>query len=282
MTTLSCPFGHCEGSVEIVVQQKAAGDDETTEDVIEAHQIIGALSRFGGCPASLMRLPLDAYSQDQLEQQMAALDRLIEGAVVPAPAPRPAPPRKPQGRDWFVNSKGGGPGYVAPPKLAQVKIALEPGPHAGPGPGRAQPPRHAGNVEEIVSAEPKGPSGQGAGTTMDNDMRSQLRALCGLAIHGFAQEQEQCSVITGKLDEVIGMIGALSDTQQATHQLAVGAVGMSNMPEPALNMINASLAVGQMLEQITGHVDQARIAVAATSNYAGAAAEHGREYLAVI
>jgi hypothetical protein len=169
-------------------------------------------------------------------------------------------------------------------------VPLPDEPHAGPGPGRASKPHQptAADIEQQV-VPPKltvvPNTEQGSSTDMsDNDLRSQLIALTRLAIEGFGQEQEGAAALTACLDQTLSAIRkALEEKQKATHSIALAAVGSrSDIPTSAANMIGASASVESTLAAVARTQGDLQQWVDAVHAYAGQAAHHAREYLAVI
>jgi hypothetical protein len=118
---------------------------------------------------------------------------------------------------------------------------------------------------------------------MDNDLRSQLRALTNLAIEGFGQEQEHCAAITAAVEQVENVIGALGEKQESTHSLAVAAVGGGgDVPESAAAMVGASGQVAAAVKQLQQTAALIKTQTDTAYTRAGEAAENGRQYLAVI
>ncbi len=311
----ACPFAHCAARPMLVIEQAVPGDDETTIKRIPQHPIEGDASRFGQCPASLMVVPLDAYSVGQLRTQANAMRLMLPAGDASDPRADNDPPRRgPEGRPvrrdehpltphpdpkhpfnrWNGGgqTRTGGPNVPQGGKAGRTVVPLPDEPHAGPGAGRASAPHppSAGDIVEIVP-RPKlqiiGPDNQpqrGATSMSDNDLRAQLIALTNLAIEGFGQQQEQCSALTACLDDTFAAIRkALSDKQQATHSLALAAVGArSDIPQAAAAMIGASSSVGEAIDQIEAGEAAMRELVRTAHAHAGSAAQSGREYMAVI
>jgi hypothetical protein len=79
-----CPFAHCVAVVMLVIERASPGDDQSTLRRVPQHRIVGEGERFGQCPASLMVVPLDDYSQKSLEAQAKTIGLMI--------GPRAEPP----------------------------------------------------------------------------------------------------------------------------------------------------------------------------------------------
>lgn len=294
-----CPFAHCAADVMLVVEQASPGDDETTLKRVPQHRIVGEAERFGQCPASLMVIPLDAYSRETLKTQAQAMALMLKAGPEPAPSgpgrqPHTLEPRPDTRHPWFSWNPGRGtPGVNVPQggKAGQTTVPLPDEPHAGPGPGRASKPFQptAADVVDVVP-RPKlkivGPGDQTQGSTgdMNNDLRAQLIALTTLAIEGFGQQQEFCSALTANLDQVfMGIEKALEDKQKATHSVALAAVGSrSDIPPAAASMIGASASTGSTLAAVREARGTLQQWIDATHAYAGSAAANGRMYLAQI
>jgi hypothetical protein len=294
---VNCPFRLCWSRPVLVVEQAQAGDDESTVTRIPAHQIDGPASTFGTCPASLLLYPLSAYDKGQLVTQARALARIMRERQSNEPdasrgggdrPPHPSTPRVDPTHPFNLE------GYNGPPKrptpgpvrnyagfAGQGVVPLTEGPHAGPGAGRASNP-HPPTARDIVEVVP--PNTQGSESNMSDDLRSQLISLTNLAIEGFGQQQEQCAGLTAVVDGTIAaLIESLRQKQEATHQLAVAAVGGgSSIPDAAANMVGASAALEQHIRELTGASALLKQWTAAVHAYAGAAAAHGRDYLAQI
>lgn len=297
-----CPFAHCSADVMLVIEQAAPGDDESTLKRVPQHRIVGEGERFGQCPASLMVIPLDAYSREALKTQAQAMALVLKGGDAP---PEPTPtgrrgnghplephPSNPNPIRW--NPGRGTPGINVPQggKAGQGVVPLPDGPHAGHGPGRASAP-HPPRADDIVEVVPRPklkiiqPDDQPQGSTADvsdNDLRSQLIALTNLAIEGFAQQQEQCSALSGIIETNFAAVRkALEDKNRATHSVALAAVGSrSSIPAAAANMIGASANASSTITEIEKSAALLLGWVAATHAYAASAAAEARAYLAVI
>lgn len=294
-----CPFAHCSADVMLVIEQATAGDDESTVKRVPQHGIVGEAERFGQCPASLMVIPLDAYSRQTLKTMGGEIGRMIKPPGDPEPPREPAVGggvfpvgRRVQPSSWFEPGPGqgtraghGGTNVPQHGKAGQTVVPLEEWPHAGPGPGRASKP-YQPTPNDIVEQHVPTTQPQQRGTTdmSDNDLRSQLIALTNLAIEGFSQQQEQCAALTASLDETFGAITfALLEKQQATHSIALAAVGSrSSVPQAAANMIGASASIATTLDEVRGTRALLAGFVAATHAYAGTAAAEARAYLAQI
>lgn len=299
----ACPFAHCAARPMLVVEQAVPGDDETTITRIPQHPIEGDASRFGQCPASLMVIPLDDYSRDQLRTQADAMRLMLPAGNPEDPRTDNDPPRpRPYADPKHELTRRG---YADPPKrptagpnvsrdghLGQTVVPLPDEPHAGPGPGRASKPHQPG-ADDIVEVVPRpklkivGPQDQpqqGSPTDMTDNLRDQLIALANLAIEGFGQQQENCAALTASLDDTFTAIrAALVEKQQATHSLALAAVGSrSDIPEPAADMIGASSSIADALLELERAESLARSWVVEAHARAGSAAQSAREYLAVI
>jgi hypothetical protein len=112
-----CPFKLCNANVIMLVEQAVASDDEGTIQRVPQHQT-GGHEDFGLCPASLMVVPLDTYSSEQLDEQAVALLRIVRDRKAAAAQNEPASggdngqpehpstphpdPRK--ASNWFENS----------------------------------------------------------------------------------------------------------------------------------------------------------------------------------
>lgn len=299
-----CPFRHCLADLMLVIEQATPGDDESTVKRIPQHRIVGEAERFGQCPASLMIIPLDAYCRETLATIAEEIGRMIAPPADPPP-PRESAPRggifPVTGRDWFRPGPGqgtqAGHGGVNVPqhgKAGQSVTPLEEGPHAGPGPGRASKPFQptgADVVEQVVppkltivppTQDDQPQQGSTAGMS-DNDLRAQLIALTTLAIEGFGQQQEMCSQLTEQLERMGDVTFALMEKQQATHSIALAAVGSrSDVPEAAANMIGASASIDTTIEEVRATRALLTGFVAATHAYAASAASNARAYLAQI
>jgi hypothetical protein len=289
-----CPFVHCAADVMLVVEQATPGDDETTLKRVPQHAIVGEAERFGQCPASLMVIPLDAYSRDALRTQADAMALMLRADTPQADpysssAPKPRTTRPTPGQDWFrpapgQGTKAGHGGLNVPQggKAGQSTVPLPEEPHAGPGPGRASKPHQPTADDVVVVTEPN--TQQGSRADMEADLRAQLIALTALAIEGFGQEQEFCASLTSTLDDAFDSIRkALAEKQTATHSIALAAVGSrSSIPTPAANMIGASASVGSTLAAMVQALGTLREWINATHAYAGSAAASGREYIAQI
>jgi hypothetical protein len=292
-----CPFAHCAADVMLVVEQAAPSDDEATLKRVPQHRIVGEAERFGQCPASLMVIPLDAYSREALTTQAQAFGLMLrgdkpEGDPYSGSAPRPLKPASDTRHPWFSWNPGGGTGGVNVPqhgKAGQGIVPLPDTPHAGPGPGRASKPYQPTPddiVEQVVPPKltvvPN--TEQGSTGDMEADLRAQLIALTALAIEGFGQEQELCASLTQTLETTFGAIRkALADKQTATHSVALAAVGSrSDVPTSAANMIGASSSAGSAIEAMAQAETTLRQWIDATHAYTGSAAASGREYLAQI
>lgn len=301
-----CPFAPCAASPMLVIEQAAPGDDETTVKRIPQHQIAGDASRFGQCPASLMVVPLDKYSQDSLRVQANAVMLMMPAGDKADPRgdalpPRPAAPEHPltphpdrqheiQRQAYQDMPKRPTAGVNVPQagKAGRGVVPLPEGPHAGPGAGRASAP-HPPNANDIVEQHPTPklsavPNADRSKRSMSNDdLRGQLISLTNLAIEGFGQQQELCSQMTETMASLAGLCEALEEKQDATHQLAVAAVGaQSNAPQAATYMV---LSSGHMATATTAIHAAHRLvtdAITEAHGYAGIAAANGREYLAVI
>lgn len=293
----ACPFVHCAAGVMLVIEQATPGDDEATLKRVPQHAIVGEAERFGQCPASLMVIPLDAYSRDALRTQADAMALMLRADTPQAdpysssaPKPHPLKPAPNTRHPWFSWNPGrGSPGVNVPQggKAGQSTVPLPEEPHAGPGPGRASKP-HQPTPDDIVivTDPPTEPNTQQQGSTgdMEADLRAQLIALTALAIEGFGQEQEFCASLTSTLDDAFESIRkALAEKQTATHSIALAAVGSrSSIPTPAANMIGASASVGSTLAAMVQALGTLREWINATHAYAGSAAASGREYIAQI
>lgn len=320
-----CPFVHCAADVMLVVEQATPGDDETTLKRVPQHAIVGQAERFGQCPASLMVIPLDAYSRETLKTQADSIGRMLRPPADPAPPSgdaRPAggpfplggqrrtgehpltPHPDPNHEFQRLGYQGGpkrptaGPNVPQHGKAGQTTVPLPDEPHAGPGPGRASKPFQptAADVVEqhvppkltvVPPAAPDADQTQQQGSTAgmsDNDLRAQLIALTTLAIEGFGQQGEQCAALSDIVETNLGSIReALKSKQQATHSLALAAVGgRSDVPEAAANMIGASASVGTAIDEIEASAALLLGWIAATHAYASSAASNGRAYLAQI
>jgi hypothetical protein len=310
----SCVFAHCAANVMLVIEQAVPGDDEATIKRVPQHQIEGDASRFGQCPASLMVVPLDAYSRESLRTMAEEIRRML-----PAGDPRDprgdslTPRRGPDGRPLVAHehpltphpdpnhpfnrgngmreTRSGGTNVPQDGNPGRTVVPLPEGPHAGPGPGRASaphPPR-AGDVVDIVP-RPKlqiiGPdTGPRKGTSnmSDTDLRAQLISLTNLAIEGFGQQQESCALLTAQLDAFAAIRRALAEKQAATHSLALAAVGSrSDVPQPAAEMIGASASIGSALDHIETAEAALRQYVDGAYASAAAAASNGQQYMAII
>jgi hypothetical protein len=298
-----CPFAHCAADVMLVVEQAAPGDDESTLKRVPQHRIVGEGEHFGQCPASLMVIPLDAYSREALKTQAQAMALMLKGGGAP-PEPKPTGGRQGNGHSlephpsnpnpirWNPGRGTGGTNVPQAGKAGRGVVPLPDLPHAGPGPGRASapfPPR-ADDIVEVVP-RPKlkiiKPDDQPQGSTgdvSDNDLRSQLIALTNLAIEGFAQQQEQCSALSGMIETNFAAVRkALEDKNRATHSVALAAVGSrSSIPAAAANMIGASANASSTIGEIEKSAALLLGWVAATHAYAASAAAEARAYLAVI
>lgn len=309
-----CPFVLCAAQVMLVVEQATPGDDETTLKRVPQHRIEGEAERFGQCPASLMVIPLDAYSRESLHTQAEAMKPMLRPPADPPPPPpsEPTPhgglfpvgkPAPPDDR-WFRPAPGqgtkaghGGQNVPQQGKAGQSVVPLPDVQHAGPGPGRASKP-HQPTAADIVEqhvppkltvvppAESTDQTQQQGSTAdmSDNDIRTQLIALTRLAIEGFGQEQESCAALTACLDDTFAVIEkALEEKQKATHSLALAAVGSrSDIPPSAASMIGASASVGSTLSAVRAARGSLQQWIDAAHAYAGSAAYHGEQYLAVI
>jgi hypothetical protein len=304
MTVINCPFRLCGERVTLAVMQKDAADDESTEAMIPAHRIEGEARTYGGCPASLMRWPLDAYSREQLVTQARQIARMMRQRRKPAEAP--APPSGPErGREAGEHSltpresnpnpirSGERPKRPTPGPVPNWEgfagrgvTPLAEGPHAGPGAGRASnphPPTAADIVEQRLVPKLTAVADLGRETMSDDDLRSQLRALTNLAREGFGQEQEHCSVITACIEAVEAAIELLADKQETTHRLAIAAVGGGgDVPDSAAQMIGASANVGDIVEQLRAGCLDLKTKVEGAADQAGLAADNAEQYLAVI
>lgn len=314
-----CPFAHCSADLMLVVEQASPGNDEDTLKRVPQHQIVGEAERFGQCPASLMVIPLDTYSRDALKTQAQAMGLMLkppgdttppgdakpEGGIFPVGSPdrRPHPltprPSTPnpirQGPAQGTRSGRGGQNVNRTGHLGQTVVPLPDEPHAGPGPGRASKPFQptASDVDFVVPprvvTDPPAPTDQtqqqGSTADMsDNDLRSQLIALTRLAIEGFGQQQEQCAALTAALDGTFSAVRkALEEKQQATHTIALAAVGSrSDIPQAAANMIGASASIESTLAAVTAAQGTLQQWVDSTHAYAGQASSHAQDYLAQI
>jgi hypothetical protein len=170
-----CPFGHCAADVMLVIEQKTPGDDETTQKRVPPHRLVGEAERFGQCPASLMIIPLDAYSREALKTQADSIGRMLAKDAQPR-EPREAkpagglfpvgrPPREgehpltphpdPNHEFQRLGYNGGpkrptaGPNVPQHGKAGQTVVPLPDEPHAGPGPGRASKP-HQPTAADVV------------------------------------------------------------------------------------------------------------------------------------
>lgn len=319
-----CPFVLCAAQVMLVVEQATPGDDETTLKRVPQHRIEGEAERFGQCPASLMVIPLDAYSRESLHTQAEAMKPMLRppddptppgdakpeggifpvGKVNPPRGPHPLTPRPDPNHEFQRLGYQGGPkrptgGQNVPQqgKAGQSVVPLPDVQHAGPGPGRASKP-HQPTAADIVEqhvppkltvvppAESTDQTQQQGSTAdmSDNDIRTQLIALTRLAIEGFGQEQESCAALTACLDDTFAVIEkALEEKQKATHSLALAAVGSrSDIPPSAASMIGASASVGSTLSAVRAARGSLQQWIDAAHAYAGSAAYHGEQYLAVI
>ena len=293
---ISCPFRLCQTRVALLIMQKDAGDDETTEEMIPSHRCGGEGLALGTCPASLLRHPLDAYSATALEEQAQSFARWNRERIMGTTDPRDKPARTPRPRrgpthDFERQGYAGAPKRPsAGPSINRAGFAgrgvvpLGEGPMAGPGAGR--PGRPSPEETSFVIPPPKPTTVPTTGretTAMDDDLRSQLRSLTALAIEGFGQEQEHCSVITAAIEAVEETLESLRDKQEATHQLAIAAVGGGgDVPQPAAQMIGASASVLDTVNEIRGELSLIKSRVDDAHHQAGAAATNGTDYLAVI
>lgn len=306
-----CPFVLCAAQLMLVLEQATPGDDETILKRVPQHRIVGEAERFGQCPASLMVVPLDAYSREALHTQAEAMKPMLkppadatppgeakpEGGIFPVGRPHPLTPQPDPDHEFQRLGYQGGPkrptgGANVPQqgKAGQSVVPLPDEPHAGPGPGRASKPFQptGGDVDFKVPpavAVPDQPQPQGSTPDMsDNDLRSQLRALTRLAIEGFGQQQESCSALTACLDDTFAAIEkALEEKQKATHSLALAAVGSrSDIPTSAASMIGASASIGSTLSAVRAARGTLQQWVDGAHAYAGSAAHHGEQYLAQI
>jgi hypothetical protein len=314
-----CPFGPCLADLMLVIEQAAAGDDETILKRVPQHRLVGEAERFGQCPASLMVMPLDAHSRETLQTMAAEIGRMVapppepeapreavpRGGVFPVGRPRrpgehPLTPHPDPRHPWFRPGPGqgthagrGGQNVPQQGRAGQSVVPMPDEPHAGPGPGRASKPfqPQGDDVNFVVPplrAVPDLPAGQtsrqGSSTGMSNDLRAQLIALTTIAIEGFGQQQEQCAALTACLDETFGAIRqALAEKQASTHSIALAAVGSrSDVPKAAAAMIGASAGIGSTLTEVEGTEALLRGFVAATHAYAGRAAAQAQAYLAQI
>lgn len=312
-----CPFAHCSADLMLVIEQATPGDDETTVKRVPQHRIVGEAERFGQCPASLMVIPLDAYSREALTTQARAFAPMLKGGgATPEPppdppkrggppgvlGPRPAgqhllTPRPSKSPGWFRPGGGGSKphasGGVNVPQAGKAGRGVTPlpdGPHAGPGEGRASKPFQP-TADDIVEqqAPPKlklvPNTEQGStGDMSDNDLRSQLISLTNLAIDGFGQQQAQCAAMLGVLEGAFAQLTTMvSNKQAATHQLALAAVGSrASIPASAAAMIGASASAGSTIDEIEQTTAQLIGWVRATQAQAGLAANSARDYLAQI
>jgi hypothetical protein len=306
-----CPFGPCLADLMLVIEQAAAGDDETILKRVPQHRLVGEAERFGQCPASLMVMPLDAHSRETLQTMAAEIGRMVAPPPEPGPPGEPVPrggvfpvgrrpPDQDVGHQWFRPNGGGGRssgrGGLNVPQQGRAGQSVTPmpdEPHAGPGPGRASKPfqPNGDDVDFVVPplrAVPDLPTDQtprqGSSTEMSNDLRTQLIALTTIAIEGFGQQQEQCAALTACLDDTFSAIrAALAEKQAGTHSIALAAVGSrSDVPTAAAAMIGASAAIGSSITEVEGTEALLRGFVAAAHAYAGRAAAQAEAYLAQI
>jgi hypothetical protein len=90
---IACPFRLCNADVTLLTERGQLNTEATMQRVPQ-HQT-GGHEDFGLCPASLMVVPLDAYSRAQLDEQAVALQRIIRDrkARVDATDVRPGGPQ---------------------------------------------------------------------------------------------------------------------------------------------------------------------------------------------
>lgn len=316
-----CPFAHCSADVMLVIEQATPGDDEATRKRVPQHRMVGEAERFGQCPASLMIIPLDAYSRETLRTMASQIGLMIKppadppppssearpgggtfpvGRVNPPRSPHPLTPRPDPNHEFQRLGYQGAPkrptegtNVAQHGKAGQSVTPMPDQPHAGPGPGRASKPYQPSgdNVDFVVpppQTVPDPPAKttdrtqqQGSTGDMSNDARAQLIALTRLAIEGFGQQQEQCAALSDIIESNFASIReALKNKQQATHALALAAVGSrSDAPDSAVQMVGASASIGTNIEEIekTAALLVGWIAVAHAQ--ATAAASHARDYL---
>jgi hypothetical protein len=84
----ACPFKLCSADVTLLTERGQL-DTEATIQRVPQHQT-GGHEEFGLCPASLMVVPLDAYSRGQLDEQAVALQRIIRDRKAAADREAPA------------------------------------------------------------------------------------------------------------------------------------------------------------------------------------------------
>lgn len=118
---------------------------------------------------------------------------------------------------------------------------------------------------------------------MSDSIRQQLRSLTGVAINGFATTQEVCAELSNQLELLEHRVNDLSTSHEATHNVALSAVGTDeNPPETASNMVGSSAMAMSTIDDLIGTLNLALVRVAAIHGSASAAARNGAEYLASI
>lgn len=217
----------------LVIEQAAPGDDETTLKRVPQHRIVGEAERFGQCPASLMVIPLDAYSRDALKTQAQAMSLMLKppadppapvspastaptGGIFPVGRPRrddehPLTPHPDEHHPWFRWTSGGGTGGVNVPqhgKAGQGVVPLPDEPHAGPGPGRASKPHQptADDVKTVIVDPPardNQPQRSTAGMSTVEEVKAAISAAGATmtqAIAALAAAEEEISSAARLLD----------------------------------------------------------------------------------
>lgn len=251
-----CPFRLCGANVTIVVEQASADDDETTISRVGLHTIDAGELR-GMCPGSLLVYPVtDPFLLEFLEAEAAAFERVLEerqrrrptaDTTSPAPEHSKTPHPAPDQTGWFRTGTGD-PRVNGP--VARPKIEFLPTP---------------------------------GGARMSDSIRQQLRSLTGVAINGFATTQEVCAELSNQLELLEHRVNDLSTSHEATHNVALSAVGTDeNPPETASNMVGSSAMAMSTIDDLIGTLNLALVRVAAIHGSASAAARNGAEYLASI
>ncbi len=164
----ACVFELCSAQVDMVAEKAAPGPAPEALRRVPQHQL-GGHEELGLCPASLMLVPLSRYDHEQLDQQHAAIQRLLgdrekaarsldptttgsqpPGPLVQGPEPyRPGrAPRPDDNPQWFKPNKGSSPRHH-PPLQGFPPLTLVP--TSGPYPPGGSPVPTAGEVRATLN-----------------------------------------------------------------------------------------------------------------------------------
>lgn len=205
----ACVFRLCSSSVTMVAELARPGSDEALRRVPQ--HPLGGREEFGLCPGSLLLVPLSTYDAEQLEQQAAAIERLIEQRE--ARPDRPAQPSGEPGRlpgrlampdpdpRWFRHNHAGGgdrrhspPIVVADERIEQVLV-----PHPGRDPEKIDRPP-LGVIGPVST-------GKGSMSTV-----AEVRATVGAAVELEAQAADALFGVQGDLGAALQLLNVVRES----------------------------------------------------------------------